>query len=45
MPGQPGTVVRDEIRIGIGFTATVDMNMSVKSLEEEVTVTGESPAL
>ena len=40
-----GTVVRDDIRIGIGFTATVDMNMSVKSMQEEVTVTGESPAI
>jgi hypothetical protein len=40
-----GTVVRDDIRIGIGFTATVDMSLSVKSMEEEVTVTGESPAI
>jgi hypothetical protein len=40
-----GTVVRDDIRIGIGFTATLDTKMSVKSLEEEVTVTGESAAI
>src|SRR6185503_3957749 len=37
-----GTVVRDDVRIGIGFTATVDANLSVKSMEEQVTVTGES---
>jgi hypothetical protein len=40
-----GTVVRDSIRIGIGFTATVDMKLGLKSLEESVTVTGESPAI
>jgi hypothetical protein len=40
-----GTVVRDDIRIGIGFTATVDMKLGLKSLEESVTVTGESPAI
>lgn len=37
-----GRVVRDEIRIGIGFTATVNAKMGVKQLQEEVTVTGES---
>jgi hypothetical protein len=40
-----GTVVRDDIRIGIGFTATVDMKMALKTMEEELTVTGESPAI
>ncbi len=37
-----GKVVRDDIRIGIGFTATVNAKMAVKQLQEEVTVTGES---
>ena len=40
-----GTVVREEIRIGIGFTAAVDAKLSVKPMEEAVTVTGESPAI
>jgi hypothetical protein len=33
---------RDDIRVGIGFTATVNERMSVKAMTEEVTVTGES---
>jgi len=44
MPGF-GTVVRDEIRIGIGFTANVDTKLAIKSLQEELTVTGESPTI
>jgi hypothetical protein len=44
MPGF-GTVVRDEVRIGIGFTATVDTKLSMKSLAEQVTVTGEVPTI
>jgi carboxypeptidase family protein len=40
-----GRVVRDDVRIGIGFTASVDTRMSVKSVEEAVTVVGESPAV
>jgi hypothetical protein len=44
MPGF-GTVLRDDIRIGIGFTASVDMKLGLKVLEEQVTVTGESPAI
>lgn len=40
-----GSVIRDDIRIGIGFTATVDMKLGLKTLEESVTVTGESPAI
>jgi hypothetical protein len=44
MPGF-GTVVRDDVRIGIGFTANVDTRLSMKSLAEQVTVTGEVPAI
>ena len=40
-----GTVVREDIRIGIGFTATVNTKLALKSLSEEVTVTGESPTI
>lgn len=36
-----GKVVRDDVRIGVGFTATVNTKMGVQ-LQEEVTVTGES---
>ncbi len=35
-------VTRDEIRIGIGFTATVNTKLSVKTMQEEVTVTGDT---
>ncbi|HEX9548711.1 MAG TPA: carboxypeptidase-like regulatory domain-containing protein, partial [Acidimicrobiales bacterium] len=37
-----GRVVRDEVRVGIGFTASVNVAMKVKAMSEEVTVTGES---
>jgi hypothetical protein len=40
-----GTVVREGIRVGIGFTATVNTEMRVATLEETVTVTGESPVV
>ncbi len=40
-----GTVVRERIRIGLGFTATVNIEMSVASLQETVTVSGESPVV
>jgi hypothetical protein len=40
-----GKVTRDAIRVGIGFTATVNTKMAVKSLQEEVTVTGESTTI
>jgi len=36
------TVVRD-IRVGIGFTATIDISLAAKQIEESVTVTGEAP--
>jgi hypothetical protein len=40
-----GTVVRDGIRIGIGFTADVNVKLGLKTMEEALTVTGESPAI
>lgn len=39
------TVTRDAIRVGLGFTATVNVELSVASLQESVTVTGESPVI
>ncbi len=40
-----GTVRREGIRVGLGFTATVNIEMGVASLQESVTVTGESPVV
>ncbi len=40
-----GTVVREGVRVGLGFTATVNSEMRVASLQETVTVTGESPVV
>lgn len=39
------TVVREAIRVTLGFTATLNVTMSVSGLEETVTVTGESPVV
>ena len=39
------TVVRDGITIGAGFTATIDAQMAVGSVEETITVTGEAPVV
>jgi outer membrane receptor protein involved in Fe transport len=39
------TVEREDIRVGLGFTATVNADMAISSLEENVTVTGESPVV
>jgi hypothetical protein len=39
------TIKREGIRVGLGFTATVNVEMSVAALEESVTVTGESPVV
>jgi outer membrane receptor protein involved in Fe transport len=39
------TVVREGVRVGLGFTATVNTEMVVASLQETVTVTGESPVV
>ncbi len=40
-----GTVVREDIRITLGFTGTVNVEMRVASLQETVTVSGESPVV
>ncbi len=40
-----GTVVREGVRIGIGFTADVNVKLSLKTMEEALTVTGESPTI
>ena len=40
-----GTVVREGVRVGLGFTATVNTELGVASLQETVTVTGASPVV
>jgi hypothetical protein len=40
-----GTVVREGIRVTLGFTATLNVTMSVSGLEETITVTGDSPVV
>lgn len=40
-----GTVVREGIRVGVGFTATVNAELSVASVTESVTVSGQSPVV
>ncbi len=39
------TVVRGGIRVTLGFTATLNVTMQVSSVEETVTVTGDSPVV
>jgi hypothetical protein len=39
------TVVREGIRVGLGFTATVNIDLKVASLAESVTVSGQSPVV
>jgi len=39
------TISREGIRVGLGFTATVNAEMKVASLTETVTVSGESPVV
>jgi hypothetical protein len=39
------TVIRERIRVTLGFTATVNSELAVASLQESVTVTGESPVV
>ena len=39
------TVVREDLRLNAGFVATINVQMSVGSLEEAVTVTGASPVV
>jgi hypothetical protein len=38
-------VKREEIRVTLGFTATVNVELGVATLQESVTVTGESPVV
>ncbi|MEP7118186.1 MAG: carboxypeptidase-like regulatory domain-containing protein, partial [Acidobacteriota bacterium] len=40
-----GTVNRENVRVGLGFTATVNMELGVASLQETVTVSGASPVV
>ena len=39
------TLKREGIRVGLGFTATVNVDLRVASIQESVTVTGESPVV
>jgi hypothetical protein len=39
------TVVREGIRVTLGFTATLNVTLQVSTLQETVTVTGESPVV
>jgi hypothetical protein len=38
-------VVREGIRVSLGFTATINVEMNVATLQETVTVSGESPVV
>lgn len=40
-----GTVNREGVQVGLGFTATVNTELGVASLQETVTVSGESPVV
>ncbi|MGD9903143.1 MAG: TonB-dependent receptor, partial [Vicinamibacterales bacterium] len=40
-----GTVNREGVSVGLGFTATVNIELAVASLQETVTVSGESPVV
>jgi outer membrane receptor protein involved in Fe transport len=40
-----GTIAREGIRVSVGFTATVNVEMSPGTLAESVTVSGESPVV
>ena len=39
------TVVREGIRVGLGFTATLNIELKIASLAESVTVSGQSPVV
>ena len=39
------TIVRDELRLTVGFTAEINVTMVVGALEESITVSGESPVV
>jgi Carboxypeptidase regulatory-like domain len=40
-----GTVIREGIRVGVGFTATVNTELTPATVAESVTVTGQSPVV
>jgi Carboxypeptidase regulatory-like domain len=40
-----GTVIREGIRVGVGFTATVNTELSPATVAESVTVSGQSPVV
>jgi Carboxypeptidase regulatory-like domain len=40
-----GTVTREQIRVALGFTASVNVELGVASVQENVTVTGASPVV
>ena len=40
-----GTVIREGIRVGVGFTATVNVDLNVAGVSESVTVSGQSPVV
>jgi carboxypeptidase family protein len=39
------TLIREDLRLTVGFTARVDENMKVGAMEESVTVSGQSPVV
>jgi len=39
------TMIRDELRLNVGFNAKVDLTMKVGAMEESVTVSGQSPVI
>jgi len=39
------TVIREGVRVGLGFTATLNIELKVASLAESVTVSGQSPVV
>ena len=40
-----GTVIREGIRVGVGFTATLNTELNLASVAESVTVSGDSPVV
>src|SRR5436190_4157732 len=40
-----GTIVREGIRVGLGFTATVDVELRPATIDESVTVSGAAPVV
>ena len=40
-----GTIIREGIRVGVGFTATVNTELSPATVAESVTVSGQSPVV